>query len=79
MLIRDSVHLDIEVDNYEKKIIRTKEMNRLYSIKQLGSTYFVYPSAVHTRFEHSLGTLFMAKRIMDSVLRWGNSVLMKKI
>lgn len=71
MLIRDSVHLDIEVDNYEKKIIRTKEMNRLYSIKQLGSTYFVYPSAVHTRFEHSLGTLFMAKRIMDSVLRWG--------
>ncbi len=70
LLIRDAIHLDIEVNNFEKKIIRTKEINRLYSIKQLGSTYFIYPSAVHTRFEHSLGTFFMAKKIMNSIAKW---------
>ncbi len=70
MIIRDAIHLDIEVSSFEKKIIRTKEMNRLYSIKQLGSTCFIYPSAVHTRFEHSLGTFCMAKKIMSSVVKW---------
>lgn len=70
LLIRDAIHSDIEISDFEKKIIRTKEMNRLYSIRQLGSTYFIYPSAVHTRFEHSLGTLFMAKKIMESVAIW---------
>lgn len=70
MLIRDAIHSDIEINNFEKKVIRTKEMNRLYSIRQLGSTHFIYPSAVHTRFEHSLGTFFMAKKIMESVSMW---------
>jgi len=78
MLIRDAVHKDIDVSNFEKKIIRTKEMNRLYSIKQLGSTYYIYPSAVHTRFEHSLGTLFMAKKIMDCIDKRGEYKLDEK-
>lgn len=38
-------------------------MQRLIRIKQLGHTYVVYPSAVHTRFEHSLGVLHIASRI----------------
>ena len=38
-------------------------MHRLTRIKQLAHTYLVYPSAVHTRFEHALGALFMADRM----------------
>src|SRR5207247_10828436 len=33
------------------------------------SAYLVFPSAVHTRFEHSLGTSWMAHRILESVRR----------
>ena len=38
-------------------------MQRLTRIKQLAHTYLVYPGATHTRFEHSLGTLFIADRM----------------
>jgi len=71
LLIRDAIHSDIEINNFEEKIIRTKEMNRLHSIRQLGSTYLIYPSALHTRFEHSLGTLFMAKKMIGNIAKWG--------
>lgn len=37
---------------------------RLRFIHQLGTTMWVYPSAVHSRFEHSLGTLHLASRIL---------------
>jgi len=42
-------------------------MQRLARIKQLAHTYIVYPSAVHTRLEHSLGTLCLAGRICDQL------------
>lgn len=39
-----------------KKILEHKDFDRLGSISQLGLITFVYPSAKHTRLEHSLGT-----------------------
>ena len=32
-----------------KQVIDTPEYNRLRDLKQLGLTYFVFPSATHTR------------------------------
>ena len=40
----------------ETKIIDSEVFRRLQFIKQLSHAYLVYPSAIHTRFEHSLGT-----------------------
>lgn len=68
-LIRDAVHGDIEMDSLEVELMDTPEFQRLRGIKQLGTAYLVFPSAVHTRFEHSLGTSWMAHRILQSIER----------
>ncbi len=61
--IRDSIHGDLHLTDYELKIVDTIEMQRLRRIKQLGFTNLVYPGANHTRFEHSIGTLFLANKV----------------
>src|SRR5262245_40673797 len=72
-LIRDAVHGDIELGPLEVELIDTPEFQRLRGIKQLGTAYLVFPSAMHTRFEHSLGASWMAHRIV-SALRRGHPV-----
>ncbi|HJT91751.1 MAG TPA: HD domain-containing protein [Mycobacterium sp.] len=51
----------------EIDIVRTREFQRLAGIKQLGTSYVVYRGALHTRFEHSLGTLHQAERMLRAV------------
>src|SRR5438093_1329557 len=68
-LIRDAVHGDIELGALEIELMDTPEFQRLRGIKQLGTAYLVFPSAVHTRFEHSLGTSWMAYRVLQAVRR----------
>src|SRR5437899_13043459 len=68
-LIRDAVHGDIEMGPLEVELMDTPEFQRLRGIKQLGTAYLVFPSAVHTRFEHSLGTSWMAQKILQAVRR----------
>jgi uncharacterized protein len=68
-LIRDAVHGDIRLDPLEIELIDTPEFQRLRGIKQLGTAYLVFPSALHTRFEHSLGTSWMAWRLVEVLRR----------
>jgi hypothetical protein len=68
-LIRDAVHGDIHCGALEIELIDTPEFQRLRGIKQLGTAYLVFPSALHTRFEHSLGTSWIAQRLIDAVRR----------
>src|SRR5689334_12861241 len=68
-LIRDAVHGDIQMTALEVELMDTPEFQRLRGIKQLGTAYLVFPSAMHTRFEHSLGTSWMAKRLVESIRR----------
>jgi uncharacterized protein len=68
-LIRDAVHGDIEFGPLEIELIDTPEFQRLRGIKQLGTASLVFPSAVHTRFEHSLGASWMAHRIVSALNR----------
>lgn len=69
--IRDAVHGDMQFDAAELAVIDTVAVQRLRGIKQLGTSHLVYPSAVHTRFEHSLGAAWMTKRLIESTGRRG--------
>ena len=65
--LRDAVHKDIRLDPPLVAAMDTPQMQRLRGIRQLGAAYYVYPSAHHMRFEHGLGTYWMARRIMDQI------------
>ena len=65
--IRDCIHGNIKVFEAEEALLDTPQLQRLRHIKQLGFTYLVYPGANHTRFEHSLGVMFLAGRISDEL------------
>jgi uncharacterized protein len=65
--IRDSVHGDLHLEEFEIDLIDTPQIQRLRRIKQLGFTYLVYPGANHTRFEHSIGTMYLASRLADNL------------
>jgi uncharacterized protein len=65
-ILRDPVHGDIELSRDELRLCDTPEFQRLRGIKQLGSASLVYPGAVHTRFEHSIGTLHVCEQLLDA-------------
>ena len=65
MEVYDIIHGNINIDPLAKKIIDTNEFQRLRNIKQLGCCNFVFPSAVHTRFEHSIGVYHLANKFID--------------
>jgi uncharacterized protein len=51
----------------ELGLIDTPILQRLRGIHQTGLAYYVYPSARHSRFEHSLGVLTVASKVFDSL------------
>ena len=67
IVIKDAVHGMIALTELEKRIIDSEEFQRLRNIKHLGLTYLVYPSAMHTRFEHSIGTMHISSSIAESL------------
>jgi len=65
--IKDSVHKSIWLTKTEISIIDSEQFQRLRYIRQTGPAYLVYPTAQHTRFDHSLGTLHVAQKMVDSI------------
>jgi HD superfamily phosphohydrolase len=63
--IKDSVHDHIEIHGVAEELLDTAPVQRLRRVTQLGTVRLVYPSANHTRFEHSLGVYHLADRALD--------------
>ena len=63
--IKDSVHSHIEIEGVGAALLDTPPVQRLRHIRQLGTVQLVYPSANHTRFEHSLGVYHLVRQALD--------------
>ena len=74
MLVRDPVHGDLSLTPLEAAVLDLPEVQRLRGIKQLGTASYVYPGALHTRFDHSLGASVLAHRIIAALRRDGIAV-----
>ena len=62
-IIRDAVLGSHELSPLEVSILDTPFVQRLRGISQTALTSFTYPSATHSRFEHSLGVSIMAEKM----------------
>ncbi|MWG35733.1 HD domain-containing protein [Halomarina oriensis] len=65
--VKDGVHDHIALDPLAEALVDTPAFQRLRHIKQLSTVRLVYPSANHTRFEHSLGVYHLASQALDSL------------
>ena len=65
--IRLAVSGDVGLTRLETRLVDTADFQRLRAIRQLGTACWVYPTALHTRFDHSLGTLAVAVRMIDAI------------
>ncbi|HTU02316.1 MAG TPA: HD domain-containing protein [Candidatus Sulfotelmatobacter sp.] len=64
--IQFTVPIDgVPEERTEKDIIDTPWLQRLRRVHQLQSSFWVFPSGEHSRFQHSLGTMHMAGRFAD--------------
>ncbi|PAU83200.1 phosphohydrolase [Halorubrum salipaludis] len=65
--IKDSVHGHVRLGDLATELVDTPAFQRLRHIKQLSTVRLVYPSANHTRFEHSLGVYHLARGAIDGL------------
>lgn len=66
-VMRDALHGDVVLTEFEWRLIATPEFQRLRWIRQLGTTNLVYPGAEHSRFSHAVGTMFVASEILRRI------------
>lgn len=74
-IINDAVHGFITIPSgllYE--LIQHRFFQRLSRIKQLGVSSMVYPSATHTRFQHSLGAMHLTVDAIKELRLKGNEI-----
>lgn len=76
--IHDPIHGAIRAGDEILRIIDTPQFQRLRGVKQLGFANLVYPGANHTRFEHSIGAMHLAK-ILAEKLRLGEEVVISAL
>lgn len=67
----DPVHRYIRFSQVEKEVIDNPAFQRLRRIRQLAGAHLVYPSAQHSRFEHSLGAMHVAGLAGEALLAKG--------
>jgi uncharacterized protein len=65
--IRCPIHGFITLNDWELTVVSQPSFQRLRRIRQLAWTDYVYPGAMHTRFEHSLDVMHVATLLYDAI------------
>ena len=65
--IRDAIWGTCPFHAWEVAILDSPLLQRLRDVRQTGLAYLVYPTAMHTRFDHTLGVVTVASRIVRSI------------
>jgi len=64
-LFQDPIHHYIKINSLCLQFIDTPQFQRLRQLNQLGSLSYIFPSANHTRHEHSLGVGHLSGHLME--------------
>ena len=67
-IIQDPIHGAITFGKIEGEIINHQFFQRLHGLRQNSLLYLVFPSANHTRFDHSLGVMCLAEEFFESII-----------
>lgn len=59
-------------------LIEHPYFQRLRYIKQLGMTHLVYPGALHTRFHHALGAMYLMGIAIETLRSKGNEITVEE-
>lgn len=74
-IVNDPVHGFISIPtDLAHKLIEHPYFQRLRNIKQLGLSHVVYPGAVHTRFQHTLGAMHLMSMALDTLRAKGHPI-----
>jgi uncharacterized protein len=73
--VRDALYGFVYLSRAEWDIINSPAFQRLRDVRQLAMGYMVYPGATHTRFEHSIGCVHQADRILHQLRENSRQIL----
>lgn len=65
-VVRTLLYEDVYVSDWELQLWHTPTFQRLYDLKQLGFADRIFPDAVHSRFNHAIGAVEVAERIIEA-------------
>ena len=67
--VKDPLWGNVPFTSSLKAILDTKTVEKLSRIKQTGPSYHIYPGAVHTRLNHSIGVYHLGRKLIESIAR----------
>ncbi|AYU81817.1 HD domain family protein [Leishmania donovani] len=68
MSVRDTLYGQLEFPPVIRILTDSPVVQRLRDLKQLGNSFYVYPGATHSRFEHSLGVCYLGMELYRSIV-----------
>lgn len=68
-IVHDALWGTFQLAAHEVALLDTPLLQRLRFLHQTGAVYLTYPSAHHTRFEHTLGVACQSGRLCDALRR----------
>lgn len=67
--VKDPLWQSIPMTKELKALTEVRDVQKLARIKQNGPSYHIYPGAVHTRLDHSIGVYHLSRQILLSLTR----------